>query len=116
MILIESSTISTTVEPALEVSLPPSIKISIRPEKYSLASCAVRAGGFPEGFALVAVSGAPRAWINSAAIGWLDRRTPIPPVGFTSGRGISRRAGNTMVNRPGQERALDCSDIRGSPD
>ena len=33
----------------------------------------------------------------------------MPPLEFKSGRGISLRAGNTMVSGPGQKRAINAS-------
>ena len=39
----------------------------------------VRAPAWPDGFALVAVSGRPSALTSSVAIGWLEMRTPMPP-------------------------------------
>ena len=101
------------------MSVPPSTKISICPEKYCFALALVRAAALPDGFALVAVSGRPRALTNSVAIGWLEMRTPMPPVAFTSGGGISARAGNTKVSGPGQKWAINFSasgEIAATPD
>src|SRR6266545_7819084 len=69
----------------------------------------VRAGAFPDGLALVAVKGRPSVLTSSVAIIWLEMRTPTPPVEFTSGAGISWRAGRTIVKGPGQKRAINFS-------
>ena len=36
-------------------------------------------------------------------MGWLDKRTPMPPLRLTNGRGMSARAGSTRVSGPGQK-------------
>ena len=74
----------------------------------------MRAGGCPEGFALVAVKGCPRARTSPVATGSLEILTPIPPEEFKSGRETSFRAGNTKVNGPGQKLAINFSASAGT--
>ena len=58
-----------------------------------MASRTVCAPGCPDGLALVAVSGWPSKRTSSVAMGWLDRRTPMPPLA------VDQRARNIVARR-----------------
>src|SRR5262245_6795706 len=73
----------------------------------------VRAPGWPEGLALVAVNGRPSILMISVAMDWLEIRTPMPRVEFIKGAGMLSRAGGMMVSGPGQKCAISFSASSG---
>src|SRR3990170_4626643 len=106
MSLSASPVASTMVDPAVPLSLPPSMRRLIEPLKYPATSSAVTGGFSPDGFALVEVIGKPRALENLLALGQPGSLTPIVPVPAVTEAGSESAAFSTIVRGPGQKRFM----------